>query len=57
MANDELWKLVMQKTQVSWEYLAQLDTRLRGYDGRAATFCLTREGGYPGSINQLGLSA
>jgi hypothetical protein len=43
----------MQKTQVSWEYSAQLDTRLRVYDGKAATFCLTREGGYPESIASL----
>jgi hypothetical protein len=34
-----------------------LDTRLRGYDGRAARLCHTREGGYPESITQLGLSA
>jgi hypothetical protein len=38
------------------EIVSALDTRLRGYDGRAVTFCHTREGGYPEFKTQLGLS-
>ncbi len=38
------------------EIARALDIRLRGYDGEAATFCHTREGGYPEFKTQLGLS-
>ena len=41
---------------MSWKVTGALDSRFRGNGGRAATFCPTREGGYPESIIRLDLS-